>query len=266
MSMSVEDLMGLLAQADAQLGASQGAQTDDYLAAKATFRMTAAPDPKSGAIRNAQGWMLYPNGTIVTDSGILYPNSSHGVDPEDVAGSKEWAEKIQDSWSEEKANEWRKKLWEQGYTGAEGLQSDKGGMAYDLLNALQAYHSNRYANGGRVLPLAPSGAGGGDRIKDVVDPVALREEIKGWGQVPFEEDLDPDTADYFANQVMETARRLMKDKGWDATRAVEGAGVRVQKKFLEDENVAGAIEQAEDDEMDETLRDSIVSIAQLGSV
>lgn len=255
----------------------KAAEGDDWASAYATFRKVVPADPKTGIHTNDQGWLLYPNGVIVTDSGVLYPTSAHGFDPEEIVGSKAWGEKIQDTWDDEKANEWRAKLWEQGYTGADGLQSEKGGMAYDLINALKAYHANRYGNGGRVLPLAPKGAAGGElKIKDIVDPVALREEVKSWGQVPFEEDLDPDTAEYFANQVLEVARRLMKDKGWTADRAVgtpgttqspaSGAFLRVQKQYLKDENVEEAMEQLDDDEMDETLRESIVSIAQLGSI
>lgn len=266
--MSIEDESAAMQTQVMQLIAgavqSAGAQGDSYASAKATFRIGVhplAPGP-GGAIRNEQGWLLYPNGVIVTDSEVLYPTQAHGVDPAEIAGSQAWAQKIQDTWSDEKANQWRKTLAGQGYDVA-----TSGGMAHDLLTALGQYHQTRYANGGRVIPLSPGGTQPGElKIKDVVDPVALREEVKSWGQVPFEEDLDDDTADYFANAVMETARRLMKEKGWDASRAVEGAGVRVQKKFLKDENVAGAIEDAEDDEMDESLRESIVSIAQVASI
>lgn len=264
--MSIEDqeaqMQAAVTQAISGLIQSKGAEGDDYATARSTFRLMSAPDPKTGVITNSQGWMLYPNGTIVTDTGVLYPTQAHGIDPADIAGTRQWAQKIQDTWSDEKANQWRKTLSDQGYEVAE-----KGGMAYDLINALSAYHENRYMNGGRVQPLAPQGAKPGElRIKDVVDPVALSEEIKGWGQVPFGDDLDPKTAEYFKDRVIQVAQRLMKNKDWDASRAVEGAGVRVQKEFLGDKNVSQAMEEQDDDEMDETLRESIVSVAQIASL
>lgn len=265
--MSIEEQVAALEASFTQLAADAQAQENPYLALKATFRLASAPTG-DGYIENDSGQIMYANGTIYDpETGeVYYPNKASGIDPADVPGSPQWVAKIQAEWSEEKANEWRKKLVSLGFDEAvSGGIATKGGFGQDLIAGLQAYHSSRYSNFGKVLPVRPGGAGG-ERLKDIVDPVALKEEVKGWGQVPFEEDLDDDTAEYFTGRVMAVAHRLMKNKGWDATRAFEGAGVRVQKEFLGNKDVDTAINEAEEDELDETLRNDVVSIAQLGAV
>ena len=271
--MSIEEQIAAFTQSlEAQVAASVTQNQSPYIAASATFGTGAVvATNKYGYAQNDQGWWRSEEGAIVDPSagpdGVLFPPPSADVDPSTIPGSPQWLAKIQDEWTDEKANKWRQQLWSQGYQ-AVGLQSDKGGMAHDLVEALKEYHYRRYLSGGSVTPIAPLQDMGADkvRLKDVYDPVALKDDIKAWGQIPFGEDLADDEANYFADRVLDVAQRLMKDKGWEAGRALEGAGLRVSKQFEKAPGVKGAIQDVEEDEMDESLRESIVSISQLGGV
>lgn len=209
------------------------------------------------------GKFLYPNGAIADPttgdplSGVRLPD-----DP-NTPGSEAWILKIQDQWSDKEANKWRKTLSGQGYEVAES-----GGMAHDLLNALRLYHRYRYINGGKVQPLTPMGNGAISKkeLKKSVDFVALKETIKPWTQVPFGDDMTDDEQDYFADLILQEAVELVKTKGWDAEGALQGAQARVKKQFEANPEVRQNIEEAEELEGDLSLRNSIVSISQLGAI
>lgn len=214
------------------------------------------------------GMTLYSNGTIYDpNQGVLYPpDPSSAVN---VVGSDVWLRDIQDRWSDDKAAEWRKKLWDQGYQGANGLQTDEGGWGMDLVNALRLYHSNRYANYGKVQPLTPKGAstGIGKAVRDSLDPVAIRDEVRGWGQAVFGEDLAEPEAEFFAERIMDlTAELARKNPSWSPEQVVAGAERRVQAEFVKTPGVKGELAEMEEDEMDESLRSSIVSIAQVAGI
>ncbi len=213
--------------------------------------------PQADYVEEPTGKILYPNGVIADPSNgqVLFPPG----DPA-VAGSEPWLAMAQANWDEKKVEAWRKQLAKQGY---EVVRS--GGWAMDVIVALRDYHRNRYLNFGNAQPLIPTTQKAREEIRKSTDFVALKEEIKGWGQVPFEEQLDPNTAEYFADRVMDVATRLARTKGWTPEQAVAGAQLRVQKEFVETPGVKGALREAEEDEMDESLRDTIVSISQIAA-
>ena len=216
----------------------------------------------------ANGMTLYNNGVIFDpNSGVLFPTDPTSA--VNVVGSDVWLRDIQDRWNDDKAAEWRKKLWNQGYQGANGLQTDEGGWGMDLVNALRIYHQNRYANYGKVQPLAPKGAatGIGKAVKDSLDPVEIRDNVKGWGQAVFGEDLAEPEARFFADRIMEMVGKLARNNpSWSPEKIQAGAERRVQAEFVKTPGVKGELEEMEEDEMDESLRQSIVSISQVASV
>lgn len=281
MGMSAEAMQRIQEQADAmasQLASKQGAGASEYDAVLATFgAIPSGPVTPSKGVQSQvrstspSGMILYENGAIYdpTTRETLFPTNPNAAIS--TPGSEVWLRDIQDSWSDEKAEEWREKLWKEGYQGADALQADKGGWGLDLVNALRMYHTNRYSNFGKAQPLVPQGGaaniGRGKQMRDAVDKTALRAEVKSWGDIPFAEELDDDTADYFADRVMDVAARLAKQhKGWDSTQILEGAKGRVVEEFADTPGVKGALREAEEDEMDESLRENIASLSQLSSL
>jgi hypothetical protein len=78
--------------------------------------------------------VLYNSGAIanVTTGTVLFPDAKQ---QRDVKGSPEWLGKVQESWSEDKVAEWRKKLAKFGY-----LDVAEGGWAQDLVVGLATFH------------------------------------------------------------------------------------------------------------------------------
>lgn len=210
----------------------------------------------------ANGAIKYQDTGVIADpvnQVVLFP--THKSDVDDIEGSEEWLRKIQKTWSEDKFNKWRKRLIELGYDQVVGGIAEKGGAAMDVIAGLREYHKSRYLNGGEALPLFPTD-GKPDSIRKQVDFKVLKENVGTWlDAVGFER--DDDAQDFFAQQVIKTANRLTK-KGWTPDQALAGAEVRVKEDFAEAPGVKGELNQMEDDEMDESLRNDAISIMQLG--
>lgn len=227
---------------------------------------------KEGYITNDLGQILFGNGVVADPStgDIFYPNPASGIDPSDVPGSPEWLHKIQTSWSEAKANQWRKKLVSMGYdTAVTGGIAPSGGMAMDLIEGLRQYHATRYLNYGTVQKLTPKGTKheSPHDVKKSLDFDSLVEETRGWGQVPFGEDLTDEEAKYFANRMVTVLSRLQRQHPeWSQSQLSSGATTRVQKEFLDVPEVADETDKQDDLEGDTTLRKHIVSAFQLGSI
>lgn len=238
----------------------------DYDAALKEFSGIGVRDPRGNRgpfITSSTGKMLYPNGVIYDPATkqTLYPPRIQ--DQAQMAGSDAWLREVQDKWSDDKAEEWRKKLWDDGYDSI--LKSEKGGWGSDLVDALAEYHYRRYANGGKVQPMTPGGKKEDVKqlIRDTYDPVMLRDEVKAWGDVPFGESLTDEESDYFADKVIEVAARLAKQNpDWTVDQIQEGAKGRVFKRFTEDPQVKGLIKEQEDQEVSYKIRDSVVSLSQ----
>lgn len=213
-------------------------------------------------VTSPSGRIMFSNGVIADPSTgeLLFPPVGVGrVDPSEVPGSPEWLLKVQKQWTDEKANTWRQRLSEQGYEVAK-----KGGIAYDLLDALRSYHTNRYLNFGKPIPLTPRETR--KSLRRQIDFQSLKEEVKSWGEVLWSESLDDVSADFFADRTLDVAVRLMKEKGWSSDQAIAGAGLRVQKEFIKTPGVKGALRDAEELEGDTTLRDQMASLSQVVSI
>lgn len=222
-----------------------------------------------GYVTNGLGQYLWGNGVIAdpTQQMVVYPTPDAGIDPEDVPGSPQWLIKISEKWTDAQANKWRKRLVGLHFDAViPGGIAESGGMAQDLVEGLALYHKARYLSGGKVLPMRPGGPEG-DAIRERLDPVVIKEQAKAWGQVPFGEDLDERTAQYFADRIVNLAVKLAgKNADWSPEQAMQGAEVRVQKEFLKNPDVKQEIQQLEDDEMSTQLRDDIISVSQIASI
>lgn len=269
--------------AGATLMAQAGAAANTYQAALTEFQMEkggagvplgpllgpgGSLTKKSGILDvSASGKVMYDNGAIydpATGQTLYPPNPTLAAG---IPGSEAWIQDIQDRWSEEKADEWRKKLWDQGYQAA-GLQAETGGWGHDLLAALRAYHNNRYANNGKVQPLAPGAGDIGTReaIRKQTDFKALVNEAKSWGDA-IELDLSDDEAESLADRLMRKRFVLAREHPeWTMDQIASGASMRVQEEFVDAPGVKGAIRDAEEDELDDSLLNDVVSISQLGAV
>lgn len=109
--------------------------------------------------------MRFKNGVIVdqTTGQVLYEPGST------VPGSPGWRNHIAKTWGPEKAQEWRKRLYDLGYD-----VEKKGGMDVQLLSALGEYWNNRYVMGGEVVPVV---AGGRASLEEKAKLVNVREEF-----------------------------------------------------------------------------------------
>ena len=216
----------------------------------------------------AQGWTRLPNGVLINaaQQSILFPTKADGLDPAEIEGSEEWLISIQDSWSDAKFDSWRKRLIKQGFDQAVGGIAPKGGFAADLKAGLRAYWQTAYLNGGKPIAFAPS-TQTREAIRKQVDFVSLKEEMKTWGQVPFGEDLADSEAEWLADKLVGKMTELARaHPEWSFAQLQTGAETRVQREFTEDPNVTPLLKEAQDQEVSYNLRDSILSIAQLGGI
>lgn len=255
---------------------ASGATVSSYDTARAEFQ-TSILGPvlgSEGSAGNREIVETSPSGKVLYANGAIYdPETRQTLYPTDhavaagIPGSDAWLREQQtkgDEWAEK----WRKKLWEQGYQGGSFLQSESGGWGVDLVEALRAYHGNRYANYGKPLPLSPAGdVGAREALRKQTDFVALKQEIKGWGHTVFGEELDDATSDWLADKMMRTMTKLAtKHPEWSFAQIQEGANIRTQKVFTEMPGVKQEIRDMEEEELDDSLRQSIVSVAQLGNI
>ena len=284
MGMTEKDLMAfqqadpegsLAAGVAAAFGQIKGLSGEDqtaYQIARANFTgvrvqgpLLGTGGPATGVNRDIvqtapNGMVLYANGVIFNPEtqGLIFPP---GMAQAETPGSELWLQGIQETWGEDQTDKWRKKLYEQGYEVAE-----EGGWGKDLKDALRVYHANRYANGGKAIPLVPGGKKSmKPSIRESIDPLLLKTKMKGWGTAVFGEELAEPEADYFTERFIDEMVELNRKQGgkWSPKQIEQGAYARVEKEFLNNKNVKGELRDAEEDEMDESLRESIVSVSQL---
>lgn len=247
---------------DELMGGLLGGATDPYTAARGEFTEVPLGPVYPYKGKGSEVFSTSPSGKIIFQNGVIADptNSQVLYGTLTAPGSPLWLSKVQEEWDQATIKKWRSTLADQGYE-----VSATGGWARDLVIALQNYHHNRYLNFGKAIPETPGGKGNiKNLVKDAIDPVVLKEEVKAWGQVPFEEELDPQTADYFADRIIQVATKLAKkNPTWTMEQIQGGAQTRVQKEFIETPGVGSALREAEHDEASTKIRESLVGIAQL---
>lgn len=266
--MSIEQATAALAQLRDSLGAGLATTENPYQAALMEFGPVLQGPPTMVDVKGGRDYRVSHTGKIMYANGVIYDPEQGVLAPpgKAVPGSREWLLKIQDEWNDKEADKWRKKLWDLGYVGGEtGLQAETGGMAHDLLSALSVFHTNRYANGGRVQRLAPTeSVATRESIRESIDFKTLKNDVKAWGQVPFGEDLADEEADWLADQMVRKMVQLAKKHPtWTGEQLQAGAQTRVQERFTEQPQVAALIQEQEDQEVSYKIRDSIVGLDQL---
>lgn len=220
-------------------------------------------------ITTDDGWIRLPNGVLANPEtqAVIYPPRGIGADPATIEGSEQWLRAIQETWSDKKFNNWRSKLISMGYdTMVTGGIAEKGGAALDVIDGMRAFFKIKYLNGGKPIAAAPVDQATREQVRSQVDYQALKERVKTWGEVPFGEQLDPATADYFADQIVREMTQLArKHPTWTLEQVSSGADMRVQKDFLKTPGVKSSVREAEreEDEMSTRIEDTFVSIAQL---
>lgn len=242
------------------------------LAARGDFSMLTGPDVQKVPEGVKEDYVVAPSGRLLYANGVI-------ADPETgdvfykpgsvVAGSPAWRLKVQEEWSDKEANAWRKRLLKFGYIPQGGL-AEKGGVSHDLLAALSMYHKARYTNYGRALPIT---AGQGEADASSIDKMALKQQIKTWGQVPFGEDLEDKETEWLSDRVIEVAQRLARKRGLTFGEALgkpstdesgaTGAFLRVEKQFAEQPQVAALLQEQEDQEVSYKIRDSLIGVSGL---
>lgn len=236
-------------QAREAFGFEGGVTADTFAGAGGADAMARNAIVKKGYQTNESGALLYENGVIADPSSrnVYFP-----ANDESVPGSFAWLENVQEEWDEEKINEWRKRLSQYGYD-----ISDSGPIDQVFLTTLQAYHRDRYLNGGKAVPLDASRAGktGEDRI---FDPAQLRNAIRqkfrvDWGDDPSEAELES------WEKFTRTWARKMVQQGYSPEQAGMAAEERFIEKFESDPKLQ-FFQEAEEEKTE--LRDSLLGVLQ----
>lgn len=252
-------------QMKGEMAAAPAASADPWAQARAEFPAVGGQFPptpgKAPYVESATGKIMYENGVIVDMTTGQLVDGAWQTDA-NIEGSRAWLIAIQKDWSDAKADTWRKRLSDMGYIPEGGL-AESGGMAIDLVNSLKLYYTTKYLNGGTAPRMSPK-ATKTEAIRKSFDPVMVKESVKEWGSIPFDDPLDDDTASYFADRVMDLAVKLAQQHPtWTGEQVQSGAEIRAQREFVQTPGVKGALRDEEDDEMDESLREQMVSISQL---
>lgn len=158
------------------------------------------------ATETSGDFMRFKNGVIVdqTTGDVLYEPGSA------VPGSPGWRQAIVRNWSDEKAQEWRTRLYKLGYD-----VDKKGGMDVQLLQGLQAYWTSRYQMGGEEVPL--SVAAHRDEREKLVNVreefgATIRNDIRETYRRIYGTDPTDGEVEALSSTVFDTAMKLQRAK------------------------------------------------------
>lgn len=232
---------------------------------QALAQMQAFTQQKGPAVRYNEdtGWTVFGNGTLVSPDGQIT------FDPASTApGSQRWLIDIQGSWTEAEVSSWRAKLVDMGYLSKEAKKAR--GFSQDFLQALQAYHLNRYVNGGKPIA-ATGGAGAGGRFagQPLFDYNDIEHQVKNsvasqleqfYGVVPEEEEVRRWT-NFVIGQASSLQKKFRRDEVSSYTSAAYG---EAEETFIDQirQDTAG---YREDLEENTKLRDSLRNAAAAAS-
>ena len=250
-------------------GAAPSESTNQWIQAREAYGFTAWPEPLSPLLTRAAGVGtpdLFDKGYIVSDEGaiqfkngvIANPDTGELFYPpgESVKGSSTWLREIQDKWSQDKINNARAMLIDNGY-GEQFSIGPKGGFDQNLLMALSEFHKARYLNFGKPVPLTTMGEERA-RLGEIISKPEIRNEVRAWFREGFGD--DPSDAELeWAVKGMQRIFRKQQKKGVEPERAAGIAGARMQEKFFENPQVKYL---RDSDEENTEARDSLIQIGQ----
>lgn len=222
-----------------------------------TFSGAGGPDAMARNLLTRKGYQTNKSGALFFDNGVIADPTTGDVfmppNKADVPGSFAWLENVQESWGEDKINEWRKRLSDYGYDVAK-----KGPLDQTFLAALQGYHQSRYLNGGKPLPVDAAAAGktGEERV---FDPVEIRNAVRQQFRTAFGDDPSDAELEEWSGFIKSTARRLVNKKGYDPADAAVATEERFIEKFETDPKVK-FLQDAEEDNTE--LRDGLLGVIQ----
>lgn len=181
------------------------------------------------------GWLLYRNGVLVNpaDGSVVFePNSM-------APGSPNWLNHVQQTWTDAQVARWKQRLAEFGYLTKE--QAKTKGIDQAFLDALRAYHINRYRNFGRAVPqdLSVSGALGGEQEFDLTArdfQAQIRGDVREQFRRVFGNDPSDAELEAWTRFVTHTALRLQKRyerRGASPQTALSLAATEAEERFIE---------------------------------
>lgn len=223
--------------------------------------------PNEGVLKGESGGMKakrLENGVIViwdpndptVNPEVRYPNDKKGQ----IAGSRQWLNKIEEKWDEGTVEKWRKKLAGLGYSVPE-----EGGWDNDFATTLGHAYKQFYADGQKWKQQSQvSGVGGvGGRpdikMEDLYDPAQARQAVRAkyqqmFGDAPTDYELDE-----WTSWVRTEAKKMARsDKG-----STTALGARLEERIEQTPTGKAFIEQANELEQQTGLADGILSIASL---
>lgn len=202
-------------------------------------------------VTSAAGKIRYADGVLVDPltGQVTFPDSKT------VAGSGLWLAEVY-NWSAAQIDHWRKELTSKGY-----LERGKGGVTPEFVEALRAYHSNRYLyGGGQPVALEDTNTKVTERdFEGLLDPVLLSGEAKQWLTEAYGDEGTEAEQKFWAQRVSQKALQLARKKGYSPANAAGIAASRVQQEFLDTPSAKAAIDN---DFENTTLRDELQAAAQ----
>lgn len=187
---------------------------------------------ETGAIR-------YRNGVIAdpTTGQVFFPPSA------DVPGSPAWTQRIQSEWNPNEVAKWRKRLGEMGYLSPD--QAKATGFDAQFLEAIKAYHAQRYLNFGQPLAWDTT-AGAESEEPEVVLPDAaeIRNDVRAQFNRVFGEDPSDAELEDWTRFIRRTSAKLQRTKDYTPEYAAAAAEER-------------AIEQLEQSPQGQFVRESV---------
>lgn len=211
-------------------------------------------DPETGAIKYANGVIVNPNKGLGEVGAVLYaPNTT-------APGSLPWLRKVATSWSVEKTNEWRNKLYKLGYDVAK-----EGKFDASLAGVLDTFFKVKYFYG-EELPADGSfdpKTGARDAAAAAYDPVDMRQNIKFAFKETIGDDPTESELDTFYKRLRSTMVQTIRKGG-----TPEHAFAKTNEQLAEDviASPAGQVAQRRSDAQgleNTDLMDSFVSLGQL---
>lgn len=187
---------------------------------------------------------------------VYFPNDKKGQ----IAGSRQWVNKVEEKWDDKTVEKWRQKLASLGYSVPE-----EGGWDRDFATTLATAYKQFYADGQKWKQYAPATGGTGTgtdlKVSDLYDPTSARQAVRAkyqqmFGDMPTDKELEEWTG-FIEHTATRMARR---DKG-DTT----ALSAKFEEKIEQTPTGQAFMEQANELEQQTGLADGILSIASLGA-